>query len=409
MVRQDQAVGTILTVVRRPTSVLERIGVAAVSAGVIALAISCGATNTVAPAPGALVVQVTMSGTDVPAAGVTVTVDALTPATIANDSYFVFPLLSPGEHQVTVTGVAANCASAEPLTQQVRIEANTADSLALTFVCSKEALDAHGILAFSRGDATGFDDLWVMNADGTGETDLTNSPGVADEYPSWPSDGDHIVFLTHGESTPQIAIIGRDGSGLTTITNDPRQKASPQVSPDGSRVAFSMGDAANFWHIWVVNTDGSNLVQLTTDTVVDDHPAWSPDGMKIVFGRRVAPEVSYLVVMNADGSNAQRLSPDDVYDANPSWSPDGSRIAFARGVAGTEHLAVMNADGSNFTFLTSNGGPDDGPSWSGDGTRIAFASARGGSSGIWIMKADGTSLQQITPANTDDAFPAWSK
>lgn len=288
-----------------------------------------------------------MSGTDLPAAGVTVTVDALTPATIANGSYFVFPLLSPGEHEVMVTGVAANCTSSQPLTQQVRIEANTADSLALDFVCSKEALDAHGILAFSRGDATRFD--------------------------------------------------------------DPRQKASPQVSPDGSRVAFSMGDSANFWHIWVVNIDGSKLVQLTTDTVVDDHPAWSPDGTKIVFGRRTTPEVSYLVVINADGSNAQRLSPDSVYDANPAWSPDGSRIAFARGVAGTEHVAVMNADGSNFTFLTSNGGPDDGPSWSGDGARIAFASARGGSFGIWIMKSDGTNLQRITPPNTDDAFPAWSK
>lgn len=410
-VARGVAVADILAmkIVRHWRAALKRNTVSAVSIGAVLSSLACGATNTVAPTPGALVVQIEMSGTDVPAAGVTVTVDALTPVKIEAGSYSVFPLLTPGEHQVAVSGVAANCTSSQPLTQQTRIRSNTVDSLAFVFACSTAPLDAHGIIAFARGDTTGFDDIWVMNSDGTGEIDLTNSPNVADEFPSWPSDGAHIIFLTHGESTPQIAIMNRDGSGLTTITNDPRQKTSPAVSPDGSRVAFSVADSANFLHIWVVNVDGSDLVQLTMDTVVDDHPAWSPDGTKIVFGRRVTPEISYLVVMNADGSNAQRLSPDTVYDANPSWSPDGAHIAFARGLGGQEHVGVMNTDGSNFMFLTSNGGPDDGPSWSGDGSKIAFTSARGGSFGIWTMQADGVGLQQITPPSTINDFPAWSK
>jgi len=398
--------------VRQPRSRLRRLTARCVVAGALVPALACGSTSTteVPPSTGSLVVQISMTGTDVPLTGVTVSVDGSQAIRVASNADYRFAPLTTGEHQVTVAGVAANCTSAEALTRAATIATNTEDSISFGFACSKAALAAHGAIAFARADSTGFFDIWVMNSDGTGATDLTNSANSSDLYGSWPADGAHIVFLMHGESTPEIAIVGRDGSGLTTITNDARQKTSPAVSPDGSRVAFAMADSANHWDIWVVNIDGSNSVRLTADTAVDDHPSWSPDGTRIVFNRFDTPETSSsLVMMNADGSNIHQLSAPGGYDVNASWSPDGSQIAFSRMVDGQAHIAVMRADGTNVEVLTTGADADDTPTWSGDGTRIAFWSGREGTGGIWIMNADGTALERITPLDTYNVFPAWSR
>ena len=338
------------------------------SAAVLGLGTACGSTNTVAPPPppptsGSLNVRITMSGIDVPV-GVNVAVDTATPVLIASDSAFTFTRLTIGQHQVTVSGASANCTSESALVQTVNIAANTEDSLALTFDCVKAALTAHNVLAFSRADSSGLFDVWVMNADGTGETDLTNSPTSSDVTPSWTPDGSSVVFIMHGESVPEIALVHFDGSGLIQITTDSRQKATPAVSPDGSRIAFSMLDTSSHYRIWVINIDGSGLRQLTSDTTQDQEPSWSPDGTKVAFRRAIDPSISSIFVVNADGTNVQPLSAPGFYNANPSWSPNGSRIAFCRIVDGEQHIALMNPDGSNVQILTTGDAADEEPTWS---------------------------------------------
>ncbi len=66
-----------------------------------------------------------------------------------------------------------------------------------------------------------------------------------------------------------------DGSGLTNLTNSPREDAGPVWSPDGSRIAFDTYRDGN-QEIYVMNADGSGQTKLTNNPEPDYNPAWSP-------------------------------------------------------------------------------------------------------------------------------------
>jgi Tol biopolymer transport system component len=66
-----------------------------------------------------------------------------------------------------------------------------------------------------------------------------------------------------------------DGSGQTNLTNNSAWDASPNWSPDGTRIAFE-SDRDDNWEIYVMNADGSDQTNLTNNSAYDTSPAWSP-------------------------------------------------------------------------------------------------------------------------------------
>ena len=55
-------------------------------------------------------------------------------------------------------------------------------------------------------------DVWVMNADGTGRTNLTNSPQIDEGFPAWSPDGQRIAFTTLRDGNNEIYVMGADGT-----------------------------------------------------------------------------------------------------------------------------------------------------------------------------------------------------
>jgi TolB protein len=83
----------------------------------------------------------------------------------------------------------------------------------------------------------GYPSVFVMNADGSGQTNLTpKGPGDADSdwtsrAPSWSSNGRHIFFMSFRPSTgldTEIFVMNGDGSGLTRLTNSIGVDGSPR-------------------------------------------------------------------------------------------------------------------------------------------------------------------------------------
>ena len=172
------------------------------------------------------------------------------------------------------------------------------------------------VFASDRDAAQGTADLFVMNADGTGQVNITSTPGVNEDYPSWSPDGAQIAFSRDGD----IYTASPDGSSLAALTQTPAIDVEPDWSPDGNQIVFRTGFSAND-EIWKMNANGTGQVNLTNNgSLVDERPSWSPAGDKIVFVRGAFDNAD-VYVMNANGSGVTRLTNNTFLDTQAAWQP----------------------------------------------------------------------------------------
>jgi Tol biopolymer transport system component len=130
---------------------------------------------------------------------------------------------------------------------------------------------------------TGTSQVYVMNADGSGQTQLTFDPQPKDQVPDWSPDGSKIAYLadTHGISdvTPSwgdIWVMNADGSGQHPITNGASWYGTAW-SPDGTRIATLDLPSRT---VYTVNaTDGSDPRAVHPVTGgLQFVPGWQPRG-----------------------------------------------------------------------------------------------------------------------------------
>jgi Tol biopolymer transport system component/tetratricopeptide (TPR) repeat protein len=195
-------------------------------------------------------------------------------------------------------------------------------------------------------------DIFLMNVDGTGKKRLTNLTAMrlAAARPAWSPDGNKIAFNSRARG--HVFVINADGTQLTNLTEkQPGSHRGPSWSPDGRHIVFeSTRDGQP--GIYVMNADGTNPALLLGHPVAPRAgPAWSPDGRYIAFasnpdGRR------FIYRVNADGTGLVRLTVSPTDDDRPQWSPDGRQIVFHRSVMGHNQIFVIGVDGGEPRRLT---------------------------------------------------------
>ena len=156
----------------------------------------------------------------------------------------------------------------------------------------------------------------VVNADGSNQHRLL----VGGQMARWSPDGKRITYIGGPEGNNEIYVMNADGSGQVDLTNAPSDDGLPAWSPNGKRIAF-VSDRTGTGHVYLMDPDGKNVKQLTTGGSVDSWPAWSPDGAFIAFVRQATKDgFGDIWVMKSDGTDARNLtnSPND-HDDNPSW------------------------------------------------------------------------------------------
>ncbi|MCK6581751.1 MAG: DUF5050 domain-containing protein [Anaerolineales bacterium] len=244
------------------------------------------------------------------------------------------------------------------------------------------------------------DQICLLNADGSGRTQLTNLKATA-FYPSISPDGNTIFFSSRDTGTFEIYSIDINGNNLQKLTNNIGALYAPELSPTGDWIIFTKHGNG----LWLMKPDGSNPHPLTNKDDID--PSWSPDGSMISFATSRAG-ARQLFVMNADGSDARQVTDLNNMGGRNTWSPDGTRLAFYRGPQGDRNIYVINVDGTGLVKLT-DGGDNLGPSWSPDGNWIVFTSFRDGNNELYIIHPDGTGLTRLTNSPISDWQPRWGK
>jgi len=261
-----------------------------------------------------------------------------------------------------------------------------------------------GRIAF-QSDRDGSLELYVMNADGSAVSRLTNNPAV-DVFPAWSPDGSQIAFSSDRDGFPDIYLINADGTNLRRLTNSPSSDILPAWSADGTEIAFVSNRDGND-EIYLINVINGQETRLTNDSSADYFPSWSSDSEWIVFTteRDINPEIYKI---RRDGSDLTRLTDDAGDDTNPAWSPDGSLIAFTSNRSGFYELHTMDPIGQNIIKLTDLRSLVDEPGWSPDSSAISFSSSKEGQKEIYAISADGSGMNRLTDAPSEDFYPAWS-
>ncbi|MFV2043623.1 MAG: TolB family protein [Anaerolineales bacterium] len=264
-----------------------------------------------------------------------------------------------------------------------------------------------------------------------------------------------IAFVSDRDGSNQIYLMNADGSGVRQLTYGPGENAKPAWSPDGLRIAFTSDRDGNR-EIYIMQSDGSGQLNFTNYFGDDHSPAWSPDGSAIAFVNNFegAEEV---VVLELDGTLRKRIRSGLPYPQRAlccvGWFSEDlvSFTSIDEGVgtivsaslstgesfihrdidqfgyseccrmnsplddsflmisleSGVEQIYWMNRPQADRLQLTLHSEGSHGPDWSPDGRWILYYADEKGAFEVFVMRTDEPEPVNLTNNPANDLEPAW--
>lgn len=256
--------------------------------------------------------------------------------------------------------------------------------------------------------------LWIVPGDRASEAvqihsgnskDLGWTLGV-----EWLRDG-KIIYGSTASGKEDVWLMNADGSDQKQLTTTAGANFEPTVSDDGRTVVYVSKAADAAQNLWKMNLDNGERAQLTNGGF-DLRPDISPDGRWVVY-MSVIKDSPTLWKTSIDGSGAP-IQLSDKIAAVPRISPDGRFIAcFYRAQVETHSkFAVLPFDGGE-PVKVFNRSPttfvEAGIRWTPDGRALTFVDNRDGVSNVWLQPLDGSPPKQLTNFTSETIFRfAWS-
>lgn len=268
-------------------------------------------------------------------------------------------------------------------------------------------------------------EIFVMNADGTGQKNVSNTPGVEWVYYAWK---DKLYFISDRDTIHRMYFLyemDADGNNVRKITDLRLEDSWMSSRDDGQELIVSgrIGKEIRF-QLFLVDVITGRYTQLTTDTAASfADPHFSPDGNQIVFRHRknrrnYQDEKAEIWIMDANGSNLKQLThyPEDTtaqwhsYHAGPPfWEPNQKVISYISRQKGKHNIFTMSPDGSNVKQITTDTLSEGWHAWSPDGEWLAFdvSNKKGNMFDIYLRNRDGSGQKKLTSDWRSEMAPVF--
>ena len=221
------------------------------------------------------------------------------------------------------------------------------------------------------GSRVAFDmlgDIYVMSINGGTPTRI--SEGLAyEQQPRWSPDGTRIAFVSDRAGGDNIWIMNADGTGKRQLTEESfRLLNQPSWSPDGRYIVakkhFTTTRSLGTGEVWLYHVDGGKgvlLVKRPDEKYQKElgEPTFSADGKSVFFTRNVTPGGTFQYAQDSHGSlfaidryelesaETHRVTAGNGGAVRPTPSPDGKYLAFVRREAAKSKLFVRELSSGN--------------------------------------------------------------
>jgi eukaryotic-like serine/threonine-protein kinase len=216
---------------------------------------------------------------------------------------------------------------------------------------------------------------------------------------AWTPDG-RIVYSSIAGGNLDLWIMNADGSNQKQLTSDDAQDFDPQISPDGRYVFFN-SMRGPLPSIWRMDIDGNHLKQITDQE--DYLQDVTPDGKWIIFSSWRTTRFC-LWRVSIDGGQAEQIS--NLFIGQATVSPDGKTMACVyreEDPTLPRRLIILPIAGGvptkTFDLLPTTTGS---PEWLADGKSITMYDTRTGTPNLWIFPFDGSPMKQLTDFKPDE-------
>ena len=176
---------------------------------------------------------------------------------------------------------------------------------------------------------------------------LTRSSGAHDKAARWSPDGRKVAYLSDATGEEELYLIDQEGTGKPEqLTRGGKaMRYAPAWSPDGKRLAFSDKDGK----VFVLTLADKSLVQVADESrgQVRDY-TWSPCGTHLAFSLSEPNETRSVFLWTVGQEKPRRITGEMFDESNPAWDPEGNYLyylshrEFAPQVGGIEFNFVAN-------------------------------------------------------------------
>ncbi|HVT57605.1 MAG TPA: DPP IV N-terminal domain-containing protein [Thermoanaerobaculia bacterium] len=170
---------------------------------------------------------------------------------------------------------------------------------------------------------------------------LTQLPDASDA--SWSPDGTQVVFSARSKETREIYVMNADGTNQKQLTNLGMAAVSPVWSPDARSIAF----VASGW--FTMDANGAN--QRHVSRLAALKVEWAPDSKHLLV---VGEGGAY--VCEADGANGKGIAAGHGRLIDAVFSPDGRSVILRSHAGANDKIYISSADGSDLRTLNENVG-----------------------------------------------------